>query len=110
MRYEVEFTANGYLRLTGNVARRLFPNDSLVALVRGPEMWLMPTHGTASGGLLLKQRNIHGDRAVLVAEALGERDVFGLRLAFWDQAQGALRVALEGAASAQMQAESTHAC
>jgi hydrogenase maturation protease len=101
MRFEVEFTIDGYLRLTGDIASQLFPDGGLVALVRGPEMWLMPTHGTASGGLLLKQRKARGDRSVLVAEELGGRKIAGMRIAFWDEAQGALRVALDAVPSPQ---------
>ena len=95
MAIEVEFTHDGYLRLSREIASRYFPSDVLVALVRGPEMWLMPTHGNASGGSLLKQRNPHGDKAVLVWEELHARSVTGPRIAFWDEAQGALRVALD---------------
>ncbi len=94
MSIEVEFTADGYLRLPSEIASRYFPGDGLVALVRGPEMWLMPTHGNAAGGLLLKQRNMLGDKAVLVWEELHAYSVEGRRIAFWDEAQGALRVAL----------------
>lgn len=95
MPIEVEFTRDGYLRMPGEIACRYFPGDGLVALVRGPEMWLMPTHGNASGGSLLKQRNARGERAVLVLEQLHPRAVNGTRPAFWDEKQGALRVALE---------------
>ncbi len=95
MPIQVEFTANGYLHLTGEVAARFFPGDGVVAMVRGPEMWLLPTHNSASGGLLLKQRNGRGDRTVLIWEVLHRRAVAGPRIAFWDEAQGALRVALE---------------
>jgi hydrogenase maturation protease len=94
MPIEVEFTHDGYLRLSSEIASRYFPSDGLVALLRGPEMWLMPTHGNASGGSLLKQRNPRGDKAVLVLEELHPRNVVGSRIAFWDEAQGALRVAL----------------
>ncbi len=95
MPIQVEFTADGYLHLAGEVAARYFPADGVVALVRGPEMWLMPTHNSASGGLLLKQRNGRGDRTVLIWEVLHKPAVAGPRIAFWDEAQGALRVALE---------------
>ncbi len=92
---QVEFTTDGYLHLAREIATRYFPTDGAVALLRGPEMWLLPTHNNASGGLLLKQRNLHGDRAVLVWESLRRRTITGPRLAFWDESQGALRVALE---------------
>jgi hydrogenase maturation protease len=95
MSIEVEFTHDGYLRLSSEIASRYFPSDGLVAMVRGPEMWLMPTHGNASGGSLLKQRNSRGDKAVLVWEELHTRTVNGCRVAFWDETQGALRVALD---------------
>jgi hypothetical protein len=95
MPIEVEFTEDGYLRLPGEIAAAHFPSDGVIALLRGPEMWLMPTHGEASGGCLLKRRNGRGDRTVLIWEALENRPVTGSRLAFWDSSQGALRVALE---------------
>jgi len=94
MLLEVEFTANGYLHLPGEIAGRYFPSDALVALVRGPEMWLMPTYNSASGGLIMKRRNGRGDRTVLIWEVLQMRAMDGLRPAFWDEKQGALRVAL----------------
>lgn len=99
MSIEVEFTADGYLHIPGEIAGTYFPSDGLVALIRGPEMWLMPTHNSASGGLLLKQRNPRGDKTVLIWEVLGSRmkacTAKGSRAAFWDARQGALRVALE---------------
>lgn len=93
-RRDVEFTANGYLVLQAEVAREFFPFDVLVALRRGPELWLLPTRGAAAGGLILKQRNPRGDRSVLVRETLDDEVPDGIRPAFWDDANGALRVAL----------------
>ena len=90
---EVEFTERGYLHLTAAAAARFFPNDLLIALVRGNEMWLMPTRGAAGGGLILKQRNAAGDRSVLIWEVLPQHPV-GARPAIWDAERGALRVAL----------------
>ena len=91
----VEFTANGYLHLPCEIAGRYFPSDGLVAMIHGPEMWLLPTHNSASGGLLLKQRNPRGDKSVLIWEVLRSRSMEGSRTAFWDERQCALRVALE---------------
>lgn len=91
---EVELSAQGYLHLAADLARRFFPHDVLVALPRGPELWLMPTRGAAAGGLLLKQRNARGDRSVLIWELLPPGTPPGPRLAFWDERSGALRVAL----------------
>jgi hypothetical protein len=67
---------------------------SCCALRRGPELWLLPTRGAAAGGLILKQRNLRGDRSVLVRETLDDVVPQGTRPAFWDDANGALRVAL----------------
>ena len=66
----VEFTVEGSMRLTAEVAQAYFPSDALVAVPRGDELWLMPLVGPEGGGLLLKQRNPRGDRSVLIWEAL----------------------------------------
>ena len=68
--------------------------DTVLALKRDRELWLLPTRGAAAGGLVLKQRNLDGDRAVLVREVLEDAPVIGARPAMWDERQGALRVAL----------------
>lgn len=91
---EVEFTDQGYLVLQAEVAQEFFPFDVLVALRRGPELWLLPTRGAAAGGLILKQRNLRGDRSVLVRETLDDDVPLGVRSAFWDDSNGALRIAL----------------
>lgn len=92
---QVELTAQGYLQLPAELAERHFPGDGLVALPRPPELWLLPTRGAAAGGLLLKRRNLRGDRSVLIREQLPEGTPPGPRPAFWDETNGALRVALE---------------
>ena len=89
---EVEITIDGSLRLGAGVAARYFPNDALVAITRGKELWLMPLVGPESGGLLLKQRNPAGDRSTLIWEALPPDAANGQRSAFWDDHNGALRV------------------
>jgi len=91
---EVEFTADGYLRLSAELAREHFPSDALVAVPRGDELWLMPLIGPEGGGLLLKQRNRRGDRSTLIWEALPSIAPTGLRPAVWDHGNGALRVSL----------------
>lgn len=91
----VTFTDGGSLRLGADVARTYFPADSLVAMPRGDELWLLPLVGPQGGGLLLKQRNPAGDRSTLVREVLPDDDPpVGDRDAVWDDARGALRVAL----------------
>ena len=93
---EVELTPDGYVRLDAADAARLFPGDALVAQQRDDELWLLPLLSQQSGGLLLKQRNLAGDRAVLVHEALTPGWPSGAMTGVWDSAAGALRVALGG--------------
>ncbi|MBK9978817.1 MAG: hydrogenase maturation protease [Gemmatimonadetes bacterium] len=95
---EVLFTSHGYLVLQADVARTYFPGDTILALKRDRELWLLPTRGAAAGGLVLKQRNLEGDRSVLVREVLEDAPVVGTRAAIWDAREGVLRVALIGAA------------
>ncbi|HMQ55128.1 MAG TPA: hydrogenase maturation protease [Anaerolineae bacterium] len=91
---EIRLTENGYLQLPAGLAHRYFPEDVLVALLKTPELWLLPLRGAGAGGLLLKQRNRQGDRSVLIWEQLPPNTPPGLYPAFWDEARGALRVAL----------------
>jgi hypothetical protein len=91
---EVEFTSHGYLVLTHEVAQQFFPFDVLLAMPKGRELWLLPTRGAAAGGLILKQRNMSGDRCVLIREAINDAPLLGSLPAFWDASNGALRVAL----------------
>jgi len=92
--YTIELSANGYLHIPAKLAQTHFPHDVLVALARDGELWLLPTRGAAAGGLLLKQRNLHGDRSVLIWELLPPATAPGPRPATWDAENGALRVAL----------------
>jgi hydrogenase maturation protease len=93
----VEFTADGYLRLDAALAASRFPSDAVAAVMRDSDLWLIPLRGPRNGGLLLKQRNPAGDRSVLVHEITGDIPVSGVRQAFWDDAQQALRIPLEPA-------------
>jgi hydrogenase maturation protease len=91
----VTFSEDGYLRLSAQLSAARFPSDAAVAAVRDGELWLLPLRGPRSGGLLLKQRNPAGDRAVLVREVLDDVIPAGERRAYWDDENGALRIALE---------------
>ncbi|MFC4945126.1 hydrogenase maturation protease [Pseudonocardia sp. GCM10023141] len=92
---QVEFTADGYLRIDARLAGKRFPSSAAVALLRDGQLWLLPLRGPQSGGLLLKQRNPAGDRSALVRDVLSDRIPIGIRRAVWDDDQGALRVSLE---------------
>lgn len=93
---EIKLTDQGYLQLSADVARRYFPEDVLVVLIKTPELWLLPLRGASAGGLLLKQRNLKGDRSVLIWEQLPDGTPPGSYPAFWDDTRGALRIALAG--------------
>lgn len=90
----VDISADGYLRLDASTARRFFPHDGLVPLVRDGVLVLLPTRGSAAGGLILKQRNPHGDRCVLIAETFRFRIPAGRYMGVWHEADGELRVDL----------------
>ena len=90
----VDLANGGQLVGPAALAQEHFPRDVLVVLPRGNEVWLLPTRGPEAGGLLLKQRNLKGDRSVLIWEVLPEGTSTGPKTAFWDEQQGALRMAL----------------
>ncbi len=92
----VELTADGYLRLAAELAASRFPSDAVAAALRDGELWLYPLRGPSSGGLLLKQRNPAGDRAVLVREVLGDDIAAGVLQARWDDGDKALRIRVHG--------------
>lgn len=91
----VEFTEDGYVRLGAALCAAHFPAHVAVGAIRDDALWLLPLRGPRSGGLLLKQRNPAGDRAVLVRELLDDDIPVGLRHAVWDDSQAALRIPLE---------------
>ena len=90
----VEITAEGYLRLDAALAASRFPSDAVAAVRRDGELWLYPLRGPSSGGLLLKQRNPAGDRAVLIHEVLADGFPVGICAACWDDDHKALRIPL----------------
>lgn len=92
--HEVTLTDQGYLHLPAQVAHQHFPHDLAAVLPKAREVWLMPTRGAGSGGLVLKQRNPEGDRSLLIWHFLPVGTPPGARPAFWDAHRGALRIAL----------------
>lgn len=92
----VELSPGGDLLLSAEVAQRCFgPAPSALVAVREGELWAMALGPGAVGGLLLKQRNRAGDRSMLVIEPLRDTEWEpGVREAWWDPAERALRVPL----------------
>lgn len=91
----VEFTDQGYLRVDAAMAEEFFPGGTAAVLAKDDELWMFPLQSTASGGLVLKQRNPKGDRSVLVREVLADSVPLGSRPARWDDVEGALRITLD---------------
>ena len=91
---ELHFSADGYLRMSREVAAEFFPSDSLLVLFNADQICLLPTRGPAAGGLMLKQRNPQGDRSVLVSESLHFQRIDGDFEAIWDEKIGGLRLDL----------------
>lgn len=98
---QLEVNCQGYLILPPEIAARYFPDNVCVAIWREPELWILPIHNSSAGGLLLKQRNAHGERSVLIWEALPTNWPTGLFPAFWDEDNAALRIALKDGRRAQ---------
>ncbi len=92
----VEFTPEGHLRLPAAFARAHFPEDRLAAL-RTPDgaIVVMPVGAAASGGLMLKQRNVAGDRSVLLREALADDYPVGWVDAAWSRKRRRLTITVE---------------
>ncbi len=91
---QLELSADGYLRLDHHEAEHFFPGDTLLVMWREGTLVLLPTRGAAAGGLMLKTRNLQGDRSVLVAEAFEFQMPTGQFTATWDESIGGLRVHL----------------
>ena len=92
--FQFEITERGYLVLPHKIAAEFFPEDSCVALMREEELWILPIRSSASGGLMLKQRNLQGDRSILVWETLPDDYDSGEFPATWDAENGAMRIKL----------------
>ena len=94
LRYEVELTSTCYLNLSADLAARLFPQDVASATVEAGELVLWPMRGAGAGGLLLKQRNLAGDRCVLISEMIPPEVTPGMKDALWDTERFHLRITL----------------
>lgn len=98
-RNHVELTSAGYLHLPADLAAHHFPADVCVARRDDGDLELMPLIGAANGGLVLKQRNMAGDRSLLISEVLGFAALAGTFEVQWDETRGALRILLSSGES-----------
>lgn len=94
----VEVTETGHLRIPAALAAARFPADACgLGLVEGDtalELHMIPLQGPANGGQLLKQRNLAGDRVILVRETLSDDLPVGNHRTRWDHTLGVLVVNL----------------
>lgn len=88
-----EITNNGYLYIPSTVGDK-FPTNAVIAIIQKNELCIMPVSHVGAGGLILKQRNAKGDRAVFIQEIIPENTFRGVRQANWDQTMLALRIPL----------------
>lgn len=93
--FQLELNSQGYLIFPSEISQKYFPEDACAALWKEPELWILPLHSSTSGGFLLKQRNLRGDRSLLIWEILPLDFPTGNFLAFWDESNGAIRIALK---------------
>lgn len=90
---------NGSIYLSAQMAKTYFNNiKAVIILIRDKQIQIMPVQHMASGGCLLKQRNIAGDKIasapdVFQANGLQNWDESGLT-ALWSSADGALIINL----------------
>ena len=91
---QLDLSSDGYLHISRADAEHFFPEETLLALWRDESLVLLPTRGAAAGGLMLKRRNLNGDRSLLISEVFGFEIPSGSFTAYWDDGMGGLRVAL----------------
>lgn len=92
--FNVELTTAGYLIIDGIDAARFLAAPTVLIDTCDDQIVVTPLHHAAVGGLILKQRNARGDRAVLIKEHLPARAEAGTRRATWDAGACVLRVPL----------------
>ena len=64
----VEVTADGYLRLPGEFSAKYFPHDRCIGAHKDGEYILWPSTIYADASVIMKQRNVAGDRSTLIRE------------------------------------------
>jgi hypothetical protein len=68
--------------------------DTVVVMIRGSRLMILPVHQATAGGCLLKRRNAAGDRVAQARDAFLDRGLSHLSIpelpAWWVSAEGAL--------------------
>ncbi|MHB1172358.1 MAG: hypothetical protein ACYCZY_07645 [Lacisediminihabitans sp.] len=80
----VEITADGYLRLPAEFCHEHFPQDRCAGLRQDESTFVvMPVSAIAPNALIMKQRNLAGQRSVLIREVCGDDYPVGQIEAIW---------------------------
>lgn len=82
--FEVELTQEGNLRIPATEAGQYFRWDRARVLPTSDGVTLIPTVPNAPDGLILKQRNLAGDRSIMIRELLPDIFVPGHYQAQWN--------------------------
>lgn len=91
---QFSLTGDGYMHLLHDDAEHFFPEDTLLTILKNQSLFLLPTRGAAAGGLMLKRRNLAGDRSLLVSEVFEFEIPAGTYTATWNETVGGLEVAM----------------
>lgn len=84
---EVEVTADGYLRLPADFASAHFEHDRCIGVAKAGEFILWPATVYADSAIMMKQRNLQGDRSTLIREIWGDGYPIGTFTAQWQAAR-----------------------
>lgn len=80
----VELTADGYLRLPAEFSLTHFPHDRCAGLRADDGSFvLLPVTPIAPNALIMKQRNLAGERSVLIREVWSDEHPVGTLSASW---------------------------
>lgn len=79
----VEITSDGYLRLPGEFCVKNFPHDRCIGTSKDGDYILWPSTMYADASVIMKQRNVAGDRSTLIREMWSDDYPVGHFDALW---------------------------
>jgi len=91
-RINVEITADGYLRIPADFSAEHFSYDKCIGSVADGSYVLWPATNYTDAAILMKQRNVAGDRSVLIREIWGDQYPIGNFTALWQASRRRLVV------------------
>lgn len=89
-------TEDGYLRLPPEFCAAHFPADRCAGLRKDSTFILMPATTYAQNGIIMKQRNLAGERSTLIREVWGDDHPVGEVTAVWQNTRR--RLVIDGGA------------